>query len=89
MKKRIWYILIIILILTLALVVSFAVNQIKLLTPEESCVQSGGAWETFPDTCANLCFYERGGARNCAEVLTDSCNCLAGDCWDGKSCVPI
>lgn len=48
------------------------------------CVNSGGAWEWFPDTCVDNC----GPREGCLEAITYSCNCNSTptDCWTGTVC---
>ena len=89
MRKGIWYILIGILVLIVALTILAIFNEVKWSSEEEMCKRGDGVWREFPDSCADMCFYQRGGDRYCAQVITLSCECSAGECWNGKSCVPI
>ncbi|MDP3966487.1 MAG: hypothetical protein Q8Q04_03070 [archaeon] len=94
MERRRLYLLVVLLALLLLIVILYAVYFARpyLVNPnpgEEVCLSDGGEWKEFSDSCANTCSYERGGDRYCAQVLTFSCECGSGNCWDGKNCVPI
>ncbi len=53
----------------------------------QACAKdSRGTWVEFPDQCADRC--NTNGQTACAGVVTESCDCGDGFCWDGSSCVP-
>jgi hypothetical protein len=53
--------------------------------PLKACLQSGGTWQTFPDSCAATCT-TMSQPTACLDIITESCLCPAG-CWDGTKCV--
>jgi hypothetical protein len=59
------------------------------MTEEEICVQEGGEWKTFPNTCVDSCEYRRNDDIMCGMALTDGCDCGEGMCWNGNTCEPI
>lgn len=44
-----------------------------------------GTWTQFNNSCADNCWSQL-SMRVCALVLTDSCDCGQGYCWNGTSC---
>jgi len=60
------------------------------LPMQQLCEQEGGEWTTFPNSCADLCEYARNpDTTMCAQVVTESCDCGSGNCWNGTTCQPI
>ncbi len=59
-------------------------------TPKERCADAGGEWTQFPNTCVDLCEYERNpGEIICGQALTMGCECGADSCWNGITCEPV
>lgn len=54
---------------------------------QDSCVASGGRWNTFPNGCADTCAYAENPLLMCTQVITDACDCGPDACWSGSSCV--
>ena len=52
-----------------------------------SCTNSGGTWRTFPDSCVDSCSNVDRRDLMCLMVLTDSCDCGTGSCWNGSECI--
>ncbi len=50
----------------------------------ELCTRTGGEWRTFSNACADKC----NAGDLCAQVITDSCDCGEGMCWNGAACEP-
>ena len=72
-------------IIVLSLLIS-AQQGVEAVTSPEACTQEGGTWQLFFDGCADEC--EVG--KNCLQVLTVSCNCGEGFCWNPQTqqCLP-
>ncbi len=51
-----------------------------------SCASVNGVWKKFPNGCVDSCSSKSGPAI-CASVITESCDCGQGKCWDGTTCV--
>ena len=56
---------------------------------KQDCMDAGGEWKTFPNTCVDSCEYRRNEDLMCGMALTDGCDCGEGMCWNGESCEPI
>lgn len=58
-------------------------------TPETQCVESGGTWAEFPNSCADSCALERYPSRiSCLQAITKGCDCGPDACWTGSRCEP-
>ena len=57
--------------------------------PQQECERVGGEWRTFSDACADTCSHATGQTQVCAQVLTDSCDCGEGRCWNGRTCTAL
>ncbi len=86
-------ILIILLLAVIVITPSIALAENKI---EEQnmvqCEQDGGAWESFPDVCANFCHTARSKTRvMCTKAEMYHCNCGTSKCWDiiTRKCVNI
>ena len=51
-------------------------------TNQQNCVNSGGAWTQFPNSCVDECLQ-----IGCLDIISWGCDCGALQCWDGTSCV--
>lgn len=49
---------------------------------QQTCLNAGGEWELFSDSCADNCSQRRG---YCLDVETWACSCRDG-CWNGSTC---
>ncbi len=54
-----------------------------------ACKNAGGEWRQFSDACVDSCESQRREDIACAQVLTSSCDCGEGRCWNGVTCEPI
>ncbi len=54
----------------------------------EYCGSTGGIWKRFSSACADSCTIARNPTGVCAQVITWSCDCGPGRCWNGNSCEP-
>jgi len=51
-----------------------------------NCVKSSGQWNSFSNSCADSCDFERGITTICSTVLTRGCDCGPEMCWNGIKC---
>ena len=59
-------------------------------SPQEKCIQQGGEWDQFPNTCTDSCQYRRNPQDTvCGQALTMGCECGEDQCWNGNSCEKI
>jgi hypothetical protein len=58
------------------------------VSPTEECERVDGIWKDFPNGCVDFCSYARNESLECAEVVTDSCDCGPDRCWNGSTCEP-
>lgn len=59
------------------------------VTPRKQCLDQGGEWTQFPNSCVDSCEYRRNPDMVCAQVITMGCNCGEGECWNGVTCETI
>lgn len=55
----------------------------ELTYEEETCVNAGGDWKLFTNTCVDRC----GAGDVCGDAMTMGCDCGPDACWNGKACV--
>lgn len=53
----------------------------------DSCLDSGGTWEQFANSCADSCVLIQNPKLMCAQVITKNCDCGPNSCWNGNECV--
>lgn len=59
-------------------------------TKEDACVDTGGVWKEFSNSCADTCNYNRNKENIiCALAIVESCDCGPDKCWNGITCEPI
>ena len=52
-----------------------------------SCLESGGTWRGFPNSCVDSCALAENPGLMCLQVLTEGCDCGPTACWNGSQCV--
>ena len=67
---------------------SFKIAAVTTSTDEQACTTANGEWIEFPNGCADICG-TKGEGIMCTLVLTYSCDCGEGKCWntETKTCV--
>ena len=56
--------------------------------PKTQCVEAGGTWKQFPNTCVDSCNLARNPGVVCGQALTEGCECGQNMCWNGYTCEP-
>lgn len=57
------------------------------LSDDEICIEEGGTWTYFGDTCGDSCTRARATEPViCGQAFTWGCNCGPEMCWNGESC---
>ncbi len=53
----------------------------------DACIDSGGTWRVFPNSCGDSCALVEDPGLMCLDVLREACDCGPHACWNGNSCV--
>ncbi|MEK6828064.1 MAG: DNA/RNA non-specific endonuclease, partial [Nanoarchaeota archaeon] len=65
-------------------------SQFQEPSVEEVCINAGGSWSYFPNTCVDSCAKARSKEPVlCGQAFTWGCECGSSKCWNDKSCEPI
>ncbi len=56
---------------------------------EQACINGGGVWRKFSNTCADSCSIagKQPGTFMCGQAIIESCDCGQSNCWNGVDCV--
>lgn len=57
-------------------------------TEGDRCMETGGTWREFNNSCADDCSLLVGTKVYCKQATTTGCDCGPDSCWDGVSCIP-
>jgi hypothetical protein len=52
----------------------------------DACINSGGNWRIYTDSCADNCYLLNNPNQNCLIVMTNACDCGLDKCWNGEKC---
>jgi len=67
------------------------INESKpqVLSAEQICIEMGGGWFYFPNTCIDSCTKSRSKEPVlCGQAFTWGCECGTSKCWNGTGCEP-
>jgi hypothetical protein len=56
---------------------------------QKICLAEGGSWQEFNNACANFCGRSKKDFAVCSQVITMSCFCGKGSCWNSGKCIKI